>query len=62
VSRVKRTQRINTMSTEKSQSESAQRRELEPNEVPLATLDVGDIFSFNGKDPRYELIDTEVPR
>jgi hypothetical protein len=45
------------MSTEKPQSESDQRREIEPNEVPLATLDVGDIFSFNGEDPRYELID-----
>ena len=45
------------MSTEKPQSESAQRRELEANEVPLATLDVGDIFSFNDGDLRYELID-----
>ncbi|CDK38156.1 MULTISPECIES: hypothetical protein [Haloferacaceae] len=45
------------MSTEDTHHDSSPQRELEPNEVPLSTLDVGDVFSFNDDDPRYELID-----
>lgn len=45
------------MSTEDTHSDSAQRRELKPTEVPLSTLDVGDIFALNEDGPLYELID-----
>lgn len=45
------------MSTEDTSPNDSPKRELEANEVPLSTLDIGDFFAFNEDGPLYELID-----
>lgn len=45
------------MSTDDTNHNGTERNELNLNEVPLSTLDVGDCFSFSEGGQRYELID-----